>query len=174
MVMVPLFCFSENPWFPGLDVDISVKPYLPKEFAVGSRNRQADVNEGIIWGRPEAIQRYIRNELPMPSPIITVIFTKNVRQDGPMSFNGDKGMKRELKVIGGKKLTIKKLRWGDYPILYVRGISLSGTRYHVAFLGLNQPNGETLMLNFLSPSDNNKPTEEEAALWVDLLTKSDS
>lgn len=163
---------SATTWFPG--ENIHFQPTLPKEFILASRAKTPSILEGVYWGSPLALKAYFARESPLPGPIIVVRYSTSVHQKGAQEFTGDAKAARDLKILGGRQLKMRKSWWGEYPILIVNGISQGGDFYYLAYIGLNQPDGKCLMLTFLPSSENNRASEGEFALWDRLLSSSSS
>lgn len=158
---------SATPWFPG--EDINFQPTLPKDFILASSAKNPSLADGVYWGSPLALKAYFAKEAPLPGPVIAVRYSASVHQKGPQEFTGDAKTARDLKVLGGRQLKMRKSMWGEYPVLIVSGISHGGNFYYLAYIGLNQPDGKCLMLTFLSSSENNRASEGELAIWDRLL-----
>lgn len=161
-----------GPLLPGLEPIPAIEFDLPGNFVMRSRGETPNLEEGVFWGEAGTLKSYFKGKRPLKSSIIAVKHSPTVTQTGPNDFEGDKGFHRELKRLGGRKLTIKKYRWGNYPVLSIYGMSHGGTRFRLAWIGLNDPDGKTILLSFLCPDEKNKPTDEELALWQNLLENS--
>ena len=73
---------------------------------------------------------------------------------------------------GVKELRIRKLKWGDFPVLAVDGVHKNGNAMHLAWVGLNAADGKTLYLEMRVPAKFGRPDGDDLAIWNSLLEKS--
>lgn len=103
---------------------------------------------------------------------IFVRFSDTVKQTGENSLEGDAAMKKELKRLGGARLTQKKLAFGPYPVFALEAVSLQHHKTYAAWIGLNRPDRLTLFMALIPEDPENGPTPKEERLWQELLLHS--
>lgn len=178
----PCFAENESPQYskdieiktmlPGLEEALPVLVAVPDDFISASKTSTTDLQKGVFWGKKETLDKYFAGEIPLESCIIAVKKSNTVIQDGPHDFHADMAIRRELRLLGRSKLSIKKMSWGKYPLLVIEAVSHGGNHYFLAWLGLNEPSGKTLMFTFLCPDFSNRPSDKELAIWYHFLWNS--
>jgi hypothetical protein len=143
---------------------------IPKKFVMESRSKKdPNLEEGVFWGESETLKRYIEGKKPIESSIIFVKLSNSVTQRDGCDFDMDFQMQREWRCLGGREVHIRKIFWGPYPVVFAETLSQGGVYFFVAWVGLNQPDGRTLMFTFLTPDYKNRPTSKELGLWYHFL-----
>lgn len=76
-----------------------------------------------------------------------------------------------IKQMGGKNITIRSLKWGEYPVKVVQA-TLPNHPLAMGWIGLNT-GGETVLINYLFPQ--NRPSyEKELKIWEDFINNTTS
>ena len=73
------------------------------------------------------------------------------------------------KETGLQNVSKKKMHWGPYPVLTFSGDRPNGSVFFMAWVGINSPEGWTLLLDYRLPAGKGHPTSAERAIWQHLL-----
>lgn len=157
---------------PGLKVLHEMHFAIPDDFIGELHSEKGDLHEGIYWGQKGVIKNF-KDEKAVECCIIKARMSTSVKQKGKTNeFEMDPQMAHEWRKLGGRELRIRKLNWGPFPVLCAECVSLGGTHYYMAWVGLNEPDGKTLMFTLLAPDRKNIPTSLELAIWYHFLHNS--
>lgn len=155
---------------PNLLIPLAIEPGIPEDFVALSPKGALDLYDWTYWGPEDVLKAYFENPASLKSPIIRVKLSSNTAQTGPHSFNGGNDewllkMKKEDPAFASIET-----KWGAYPILAVR-TKIEDKLIFMAWVGLNDPSGWTLMLNLVYPEKKGHPTKKDRQLWESLLMK---
>ncbi len=186
IVLVAFAPFSRadttNSWFPGA-LNPKITPALPTSFIIVSANPRAkgtkemDILDGVIWA-PEHTARQFEfggdgklNDAK--EPLFHVAITPLVMQKpGTDQFTNEKDLEAKLSATGVKKVKTAKTKWGEYPVLnMIFENPRDGATMFVAWVGLNSPDGWTVLVNYRVPQGKGHPTKEELKIWERFLSE---
>lgn len=147
---------------------LAIEPAIPEHFVAASPSGELDLNEWIYWGPKDVLEKYFENPNSLDQPLIRIKMTVNRAQTGPDNFTGTDDDIKEFKV---KLHSSENLKWGNYPVHAIKG-----TMFHkvicVAWIGLNYPQGETLLCNLVYPPQQSQPKKKDYQLWNTFIRKS--
>jgi hypothetical protein len=172
-----------NLWFAGMLHPPRVSLALPASFIVTSasprgKSSQPDFNmyEGNIWA-PERTARQFEHSAEhkfsnAKDPMFFVHLSSDVAQiPGKDSFTNEKELETTFTGLGMQKVKSKKLKWGDYPVLSLTGERPNGSPVYVAWIGINSPDGWTILVDYRVPKGKNHPTRDERKIWDTFLSE---
>lgn len=184
IVLVAFVPFADanttNSWFPGA-LNPRITPALPTNYIIVSANPEAkgtkemDILDGVIWA-PERTARQFEfggdGKLNgAKDPLFHVAITPLVMQKpGTDQFTNEKDLAAKSSATGLKKVKTAKTEWGEYPVLSMTFENpLDGATMFVAWVGLNSPDGWTVLVNHRIPQAKGHPTNEELKIWERFL-----
>ncbi len=157
---------------PNLLCPLAVDPGIPTDFIALSPSGTLDPYDWIYWGPKNVLKAYFEDPTSLKVPIIRAKLSADVAQTGPNSFH--KSFMEFLKILQQKDpkgFASIETKWGDYPVLAVRGKE-EGHLIFSAWVGLNDPEaGWTLVFDLVYPDKKGHPTKKDRQLWESLLTK---
>jgi len=167
-----------HPWFPGMVTPPRVTLALPKTFTVVSFSPDDEWNmtDGVIWADKETAAPYEKGRKKkmddLKAPLFYVRLSSSIAQIGKTNqFTHEKEMEQGLAKSGIKNVKLRKLAWGDYPLLELTGTRPDGSVVRIVWVGLNTPGGWTLMIDYRLPIGEGHPSKEELAIWNDFIEK---
>lgn len=156
---------------PNLACPLGVEPAIPDNFVAMSRSGILDPYDWIYWGPKEVIEAHFKDHDSLSQGIIRIKLSANVMQTGPHEFDGEtlqesiRSLKKEL----GRNVTARDYNWGNYPVRAMKA-KLPEQTFLIAWIGLNDPSGWTLMANMIYPPKG-KLKAKDLALWKNFLEK---
>lgn len=154
---------------PGLLVPLAVEPAIPENFIAMAPNGIPDPYDWIYWGQKEALEAYFRDPSSLKESILSVTLSGNVKQSGPHDFGPHAKQALEMmKAMDPKGFASTETTWGAYPVLAVK-TQIAGHTMMMAWVGLNSPDGWTLLFNLVYPDQKEHPDQQGIALWQHFL-----
>ncbi len=155
--------------FPDSKIIPAVELALPKNF-IGSKSRNTE-DDRVYWGSMNALTSFfLSHTVKKNQPIISVKISTNTKQKELSEENIKYFIDMILPKINLKHVKVQFLKWGSYPVVAMENKHQNETIMY-AWVGLNAPDGETLLINYLFPNGKKHPTKEERALWNKFLTE---
>jgi hypothetical protein len=155
---------------PPLDVS------LPHGFTVVSLNRQGEWNmyDGVLWGPADVAEaltsRKVTDLRHITKPLFWVHLSSEVAQNpGTDTFTNEPDVETVMANLGLRDVKKRKDHWGSYPVLSVTGIRADGLPFHIAWIGLNTPDGWTLAVDYRVPAAGNVTDDNTAGIWRSFL-----
>jgi hypothetical protein len=157
---------------PDLPYPLAVEPALPPDYSMAAFESPPDLFEGVFWGSKEELQEFLKDPGHISAPLISVSLSPRVRQLSAHRFTGEANLSKDLKKKGFKQIQIERFAWGPYPVLSLNALNAQGREVLMAWVGLNAPDGDwVLLLRFLYPLEQERPSATERAIWSTLLTR---
>ena len=184
LVAVAPFSYADttSSWFPGA-LYAKITPALPTNFIVVSASPEAkgtkamDILEGVLWASERTARQFEfggNGKLNgAKEPLFHVAITPLVMQKpGTDQFTNEKDLEAKSAAAGLKKAKVTKTKWGDYPVLSMTFENpLDGATMFVAWVGVNSPDGWTVLINYRVPQGKGHPTKEELEIWKRFLSE---
>jgi len=153
-----------------LTVDLAI----PDNFVVKNKinsDSKPNLYDGVIWGSEDAVQAAleIKDEQifdKLKDIVFSVRISSNVAQISENSFTGEDTIESDLMSIGAKDIKIRKLSWGQFPVLAVSG-TCDGRPARFAWVGLNYASNALVIIEYF-PS-NPKTHEKGIKTWDNLM-----
>ncbi len=173
---------TTNLWFAGMLTQLRVIPALPTNFIVvsaspdGKTSKKFNMYDGNFWA-PERTARQFefsaeRKFSNTQDPIFYVQLSSDVGQHpGRDTFTNEKNIEANFSKMGLKKVKSSKSKWGDYPVLSLTGERPDNSPVFVAWVGINSPDGWTILVDYRVPKGKEHPTKEEQQIWKRFLTE---
>ena len=169
-----------NSWFPGMLHPPAVTVALPTNFVIVSASpatketKQFDMYDGVIWSTPRTAHQFEfgadHKFSNAQEPIFWVHLSDNVGQKpGTDAFTNEKDLVVTLSGLGLKKVKSAKTKWGAYPVLSMTGERPDGSPAFAAWIGINSPDGWTILVDYRVPKGAGHPTKEETRIWETFL-----
>jgi len=153
---------------PGLLSPLAVEPAIPKNFTAMSPNGKLDPCGWIYWGPKKSLEAYFQDQKSLKEPILSVTLSGNVRQSGPHDFGPEAKQALDMmKAMDPKGFDMIETSWGPYPVLAVK-TRMEGHTMMMAWVGLNAPEGWTLLFNFVYPGQQD-PDKKDMTVWHNFL-----
>ncbi len=166
-------------WFPGLATPPAINPKLPDAFTIVTldSNGQWNMKQGVLWALPATAKPFEQGQSTAFSETAAPLFLVRISSDiaqlpGTKTFSHEKSVENLFTRTGTKDLKVQKFTWGSHPVLAVTGKRPNGAPIHLAWIGLNSPDGWTLLVDYKTPKGEGHPTSEETKIWEDFLTQS--
>ena len=173
---------ATNGWFAGMPHPPKVTPALPTNFIVVSaspstkQTKEFDMTDGVIWS-PERTARQFefgadRKFSNAKDPVFYVVLSDQVgQQPGGDAFTNEKNIVANYSAAGLKKVKSAKTKWGDYPVLSLTGERPDGSPVFVAWVGINSPDGWTILIDYRIPRGDGHPSKDEKQIWERFLSE---
>lgn len=169
-----------NQWFGGMLNPPGVVPVLPTNFVVVSASPESrstkrfNMNDGNIWAPVRTARQFEYGAETKFSkaqePMFLVHLSSQVAQyPGKGKFTIEKDLAKNVGSLGLKNAKTKKSKWGKYPVLSLTGERPNGTPVFIAWIGINSPDGWTILVDYRVPIGPGHPTVEEQQIWDDFL-----
>ncbi len=173
---------ATNGWFAGMLHPPKVTPALPTNFIAVSASpstketKEFDMTDGVIWS-PERTARQFefgadRKFSNAKDPVFYVVLSDQVgQQPGGDTFTNEKDIVANYFAAGLKEVKSGKAKWGSYPVLSLTGERPDGSPVFVAWIGINSPDGWTVLVDYRVPHGEGHPTKEERKIWERFLSE---
>lgn len=172
---------ATNGWFAGMLTPPKITPALPTNFVVVSASpstketKQFNMYEGVIWSVERTAQQYEfgadRKFSNAKDPLFYAVLSEQVAQlPGTGTFNNEKDIVANYSAAGLRKVKSAKTKWGNYPVLSLTGERPDGSPVFVAWIGINSPDGWTILVDYRVPRGKGHPTNEEKRIWERFLS----
>lgn len=146
------------------------KVAIPEHFIL----HQIEGNDWLLLGEKNALKdlenQFVKNPDATISPLSGIIRMKlscNTAQTEVFSGSDD-GIKEQIKKMGGTKLCIRELAWGEYPLKIVEA-TIKGAPFRMGWIGLNC-GGPVLCINYMFPQGK-KSYQRDLAIWDRFLNE---
>lgn len=173
-------------FLPDMVRPLAVKLAIPDDFVVGPapvilpRDKQValplNLASGVLWGTAETI-RQINEQPEAKKPLISrgafrVKMTPNIIQIEPkkFSFGDDESLKADLEKNGAKDIEIKRVMWGEYPVVAATFKLKDSTPQAICWIGVNN-NGFTLFISYVFPP-NKSSYADDFVVWNTFINNS--
>jgi hypothetical protein len=154
---------------PGLLAPLAIEPAIPANFTAMSPTGALDPAGWIYWGPEASLKTYFQNPKLLKEPLLSVSLSGNVKQTSPDGFGPEAKQALDMmKAIDPKGFTSFKTNWGPYPVQAVK-VQMEGHTLMMAWVGLNSPEGWTLLFNFVYPDQKGRPDKKDMVLWENFL-----
>ena len=155
---------------------VAVEPAIPKDFIAMSQSGTIDLSDWVYWGPKEVLEEYFKDPDSLSQAIIRLKLSTNTIQTGPESFDGKTMQECKShfeKEFKGER-AFERYQWGIYPVFALSTIQeflKKRVCIHMAFVGLNAPEGRTLMVDFNFPGQRQQgsPSKEDLRIWETFL-----
>ena len=172
---------ATNGWFAGMLHPPRVTPALPTNFIVVSASlgtketKEFDMTDGVIWSLERTARQFEfgadRKFSNAKDPVFYVVLSDQVgQQPGGDTFTNEKNIVANYSTAGLKKVKSAKTKWGAYPVLSLTGERPDGSPVFVAWIGINSPDGWTVLVDYRVPRGEGHPTKEERKIWESFLS----
>jgi hypothetical protein len=159
---------------PGLITPLAVKPAIPGDFEALSPGAAPDITSTLFWGNKGVVLGFFQDHSSLREPIIGVQISMNLQQKaGAKGFAGEKELLKEMKSHGYKVVKSRKLNWSQYPVWVVQLQTPKNKALHLAWVGLNAPQGSVLMFQLIYPEVWDQKQVQTIDLWENFLTKTE-
>jgi|GEM_PF-5190442 len=146
------------------------KMALPENFVF----HQLEESYWILFGEKNTLididNQFSKNPDSPLLPLTGVIRMKlsyNTSQN-EVFFGNDDELKEQIKKMGGTKLCIRELAWGEYPLKIVEA-TIKGAPFRMGWIGLNCE-GPVLCINYMFPQGK-KSYLHDFAIWDRFLNE---
>lgn len=147
----------------------AVEPALPEDF-IAMRSPNPD-DPKYYWGRQDALEYFFETgDIADSVPIISARISDTLPQS---SLNKDtvvQFIRKELIWIGVRNPKVEFSEWGSYPVVGME-LTSEGNKVLFAWVGMNRPTGESLVLTYHFAKGGNHPTRDERRLWDTFINK---
>jgi hypothetical protein len=132
------------------------------------------MDDGVIWA-PEKTARQFefgadRKFSNATEPLFYARLSAEVgQQPGTDIFSNERDIVKNYSAAGLKKVKSSKIKWGNYPVLTLTGERPDGSPVFVAWIGINSPDGWTILVDYRVPKGKGHPTNEETKIWETFL-----
>lgn len=155
--------------FPEFLLIPAVELALPSNF-IGVRSNDPS-DERVYWGPTNALSTYfLSRTVRKNNPIISAKISNNTKQSELTEENVQAFIQKVIPQMDLKHKAVQFLKWGDHPVVAMEN-QHRGETIMYAWVGLNSPNGETLLINYLFPNGRKHPTKEEREIWNKFLNE---
>jgi len=169
-------------WFAGMLHPPKVTPVLPTNFIAVSASpstketKEFDMTDGVIWSAERTARQFEfgadRKFSNAKDPVFYVVLSAEVAQEpGGDAFTNEKNIVANYSAAGLKKVKSGKTKWGSYPVLSLTGERPDGSPVFVAWIGINSPDGWTVLVDYRVPRGEAHPTNEERKTWERFLSQ---
>lgn len=159
---------------PGLVTPLAVKPAIPGDFEALSPESTPDITRTLFWGNMGVVQGFLQNASNLREPIVGVKLSNNMQHKaGTKELTGEKELLKEMKSHGYKVVKSRKLFWSIYPVWVVQLQTPNNRALHLAWVGLNAPQGSVLMFQLIYPESWDQKMAQNIDLWENFLTKTE-
>ncbi len=141
---------------PNLAYLPSIQPAIPDNF-VAMSPEGSDILDWVYWGPKEDLMAFFKDEASLHNPLIRVTVASTT-QIGPDQFRQE-----ELLTRIAPDAKIRKLKWGNYPVLEM-SYKKDEKLFYFAFVGLNVSPGTTLLFVLHYP-EGQEPNAKSLELW---------
>lgn len=118
-----------------------------------------------LW---EQVSRNRMSEMAPKTGLIRLRFSYEVVQAGAGFDTSCRGaLEKQFKQMGGKNLNFKTARWGSYPLLILEA-DFNQTPLRMAWVGLNEPSGLTVLVQYMFSKDK-VSYEEDLVIWEEMI-----
>lgn len=159
---------------PGLVTPLAVKPAVPGDFEAVSPGGPPEITNTLFWGNVGVVCGFLENHSTLREPIIGVQLSQNMQHKaGTKALTGEKELLKEMKSHGYKVIKSRKLLWSIYPVWVVQLQTPKNKTLHLAWVGLNAPQGSVLMFQLIYPESWDQKKAQSIDLWENFLTKTE-
>ncbi len=141
----------------------AVEPALPPNYTM----RIFDEMDCILWGTKDDLSVFEDPESNIKSEVIALTHSWSVIQTSPTSLSIEKMLNQVVQQSGMRYVKTEKYMWGKYPVFAIDGIGPGGMEVHIAWVGLNSPQGMTMQMCLFLPKSKNGA----CPVWKTLLRK---
>ena len=170
-------------WFPSIRDPPKVSLKLPSEFRVFSATPQnvdgdeLDMTYGVFWCDAQTGSQYERQKTSsfkkLKAPLFFVRLSSDVGQEpGTDTFTCESQLEGAAKTMSFRKSKSEKRSWGTYPLLIWTGERADGTEFHSMWIGLNTPDGWTILVDYRTPLDPKNEVTEYERIWTEFVQES--
>ena len=169
-------------WFEGMLHPPAITPAVPTNFIVVSvspetkTTKEFSMYDGVIWA-PERTARQFefgadRKFSNAKDSLFYIKLSDEVGQNpNTDTFTNEKNIVANFSVAGLKKVKSSKTKWGVYPVLSLTGERPDGSPVFVAWVGINSPDGWTILIDYRVPQGKGHPTDGERKIWEKFLSE---
>lgn len=155
--------------FPECKIIPALELALPKSF-IGTKSRNAE-DERVYWGTMNSLTSFfLSHTVKKNQPILSAKISGKTLQKELSEENIKYFIENVIPKINLKHVKVQFLNWGSYPVVAMENKHQNETNIF-AWVGLNAPGGETLLINYLFTNGKKHPTKEERELWDKLMTE---
>ena len=148
------------------------KMAIPEHFVL----HQIEGSDWLLLGEKNVLKdldnQFVKNPEATIFPLAGIIRMKlscNSAQAEIFSGNDDE-IKEQMKKMGGTKLCIRELAWGEYPLKIVEA-TIKGAPFCMGWIGLNC-GGAVMCINYMFPQDK-KSYRHDFAIWDRFLNETE-
>lgn len=163
--------FDSASLLPGMLNPPLVSFLLPDDFVLSHMGAEANVSNGVLWGRKETLAKVRKEGLytEVDSAFFLAMLSSDVAvEDGTFSHEGE--IKESCQASGMKEILTRKLKWGDHPVLTLTALRSDGTRMTKAWVGINSGTW-VLAFDFFPASGAEHPKKNQLEIWNQFLEK---
>jgi len=171
-----------NAWFSGMRNPPKVTLALPTNYIVVSASaetkttKQFNMEDGVVWAPERTARRFEfgadRKFKNLKDPMFFAALSAEVaQQPGGDTFTNEKNIVANYSGAGLKNVKSTKTKWGSYPVLTLTGDRPDGSPIFVAWVGINSPEGWTILVDYRLPSGKGHPSDEEKKIWDNFLNQ---
>lgn len=165
---------------PGLTSPLAVKFAIPDDYVVGAHpggyESTPNMMDGVLWA-PEKTLELIKSQFAkggikdLPTSYLEVYLSTDIIQTGAneLSVGPDEEIRDQLQQVGAKNITIKRLSWGQFPVVAITFFLENDTMKGLAWVGLS--NGRGVICFSYRPASQKGPHDADLALWNTFIEK---
>lgn len=155
--------------FPEFLIIPAIEPALPAKYKAAHSRDPFDPR--VYWGTGNGLNTYLLTGFPIKDcPVFSVRISENTLQCELNEAGVRKLIDEKFPALGLKNIGTRFLNWGQYPVVAMENRFDSMVVYS-AWVGLNEPTGETLLINYLFPNGRGHPTAKEIKIWETFLNE---
>ena len=147
---------------------LAVEPAIPENFVLVEDPK----SDRFFWGVKEEIQPALPNygASALKTAAFRLYLSDSCAQTGPDSLSTTSSeLEKMAKSLGVRNVSITTTKWGNYPVLSVKGKVSDKKLFRLAYIGLNCPDGWVMVASLVHPDREGHPNKQDEQLWDDFI-----